>query len=146
MSANPETVMEGLKNFLKAKLSSDFPNISRTVKFWTDTSPQPFLGIRCVAQEDEYQGEGLPLTTLEVELWIYAQNKDSKLDNETFLNQLVAKLRTALVPQDVEEGPQTLNGLVYRARIEGRTTYDPGDLDKQSKATLTLKLLLPSYP
>lgn len=148
MSADTETVMAGLETFLQAQPSivAAFPTIDRRVKHWSQVSEQPALLIRCIGQDDVWAGEGLAVTVLDVELWIYSQaGQNPDAVPETGLNQLVSTVRVALAP-GVDEENQTLNGLVYRARIEGRTTFDPGDLDGQSKATIALKLMLPSYP
>lgn len=148
MSVDTETVMAGLLSFLQAQpsITAAFPTIGRRVQHWSVVSEQPALLIRCIGQDDVWQGEGLDVTELDVELWIYSQSgQNPDAVPETGLNQLVSTVRAALAPPDIGEF-QTLNNLVYRARIEGRTTFDPGDLDGQSKATISLKLMLPTYP
>jgi len=58
------------------------------------------------------------------------------------LNLALDALVEALAPSPGSER-QTLGGLVYHCRIEGRIVKDPGDLDGQGLAIVPLKILAP---
>ena len=123
--------------------STGFLSASRRLQLWTEVSAQPALFLRHTGDTDDYQNTVLQQTILEAEIWIYSragQNPDSVPD--TALNNLITAVRWALAP-DPRGFPQTLGGLVQWARIEGRSEYDPGDLDDQAKALIPVRILCP---
>ena len=112
------------------------------MQFWTDVAAQPALFLRHTAAEDDYPGTVLQRTSIEAEIWIYAKNTDPNAPADTLLNNLITAVRTVLAA-DVMGNPVNLSGLARFCRIEGRSDYDPGDIDAQAKAVIPVKILLP---
>lgn len=130
-------------NSTSGAFATGFLTASRRLELWTEVSAQPALFLRHTGDTDDYQNTVLQKTTLEAEIWIYSksgQNPNGVPD--TALNNLITAVRSALAP-DRRGYPQTLGGLVQWARIEGRSEYDPGDLDDQAKALIPVKILCP---
>jgi hypothetical protein len=124
--------------------TTGFQTASRRVRLWTDVlSIMPCLYMRHVTDKDDYVQTILQRTTIDVEIWIYSNaGQDPNLAPDITLNNLCTAVRNALKP-DYRGAPQTLGGLVQWARVEGESTYDPGDLDKFSKALIPVKVLCP---
>lgn len=118
---------------------------SRRLKFWTEVADQPAMFMRHTAAEDEMSGHiGLGRTTIEGEIWLYSKaGQDPNVAPDIALNQLVKATRTAFAADNILQNTCTLGALAYWARIEGRSEYDPGDIDDQSKAVIPFKILLP---
>jgi hypothetical protein len=126
-------------------LATGFQTAGRRVLLWSKVSAQPALFLRLMADEDVYHDIILSRTTLEAEVWIYCKSKDPDLPPSTLLNNLIDAVRYALRPDNMMLRQQTLGGLVNFCRIEGRSEFDPGDLDMdgQAKAVLPLKIMAP---
>jgi hypothetical protein len=125
--------------------STGFLTTGRRVIHWTQVAEQPALFLRRTGVHDEDQGDGLIMTTLDCEVWIYCnagQNPDVAPDSVlTGLEQLI---RTALQPGPADdEGRYTLAGLAYWCRIEGKSDISPGDQGPQAIARIPVRITLP---
>lgn len=125
-------------------LKTGFRTTGRRVKRWTEVSEQPALFLRLTADEDVYPNIIISKTTLEAEIWVYSQaGRNPDAVPGIALSGLVDAIRAALKPDNRMLQQLTLGGLVNSCRIEGRTVFDPGDLDGQAKAVLPIKILCP---
>lgn len=139
---NHEAVIAALFAWLVANVPG-LQTTSRRVPHWQNVKAQPGLFLRHIGTTDEYTGH-LPRTTLDCEVWIYSnagQNPDVAPDTE--LNTLVSAVRASFAPDDSDGTDFTLNGLVYRCRIEGRSDYSPGDQGPQAIARIPVRITLP---
>lgn len=145
MSIDHEAVLQGLIDQIAVGCGSNFKHYSRRLKFWTDSQVQPALFLRHTGDEDDWPGEGLGIVTLEGELWLYCKaSQDPSEAPDTELNRLVKLVRAVFEPDaDGEDARFTIGGIVYRCRIDGKSLFDPGDTDEQSKALLPIKIMLP---
>jgi hypothetical protein len=120
--------------------------LSRRVKLWSDVpaADQPALFIAEHGENIAYGSENLPAkTTLNVDLFVYvAAGRDRRCVPARDLNIALDALFAALAPEPAS-GRQTLGGLVYHCRIEGRIVKDPGDLDGQGLALIPLRIMAP---
>jgi len=120
----------------------------RRLKLWTDVplSARPacyfFEG-----GEDLYTWTetARPRRVLEVHLFVYLNAKDGTIIGATLLNDVMDALDAALVPSgsDIALGRNTLGGIVYYCRIEGKVLKDPGDLDGDALLVVPIGMLLP---
>ncbi len=144
MIDDPEPALRALFQRLRAvALAAGCQTTGRRLKFWTEVSAQPAMFMRHTADEDAGR-PGLWRTTVEGEIWLYSRaGEDPDAVPDETLNRLVKAMRTAFAPDNPAQNTCTLGGLAVWCRIEGRSEYDPGDIDSQSKAVIPFKILLP---
>ena len=125
-------------------LTTGFQTTGRRVLLWSKVAAQPALFLRNVDDEDVWDNPVLPKTTLDVEVWIYSRaGANPDLAPGVGLNNLVDAVRAAFKPDNPMTRTLTLGGLVQWCRIEGKSDFDPGDLDGQAKAVVPVKILVP---
>lgn len=111
---------------------------------WDQTKNQPALFFRLTGADDTFGDSILSQTELEGEWWIYTRaGKDPDAIPRKALSNLVRAVRKAMAPDDSMQLRFTIGGLCHWCRIEGRSTYDDGALDGQSKALIPVKITLP---
>lgn len=148
-----ETIMEALcAQLAQARFSAPinandtWAMLSRRLRLWSDVSAadQPALFVTEHAENIAFASETLPgKTTLNVDLFVYiSSGQDPQTIPARDLNIALDALTEALAPPPGSDS-QTLGGLVYHCRIEGRIVKDPGDLDGQGLALVPLKILAP---
>lgn len=153
MTNSRETIMAALCAILaKAQFATPINGrqswgiLSRRIKLWSDvaTADQPALFVTEHGENVAYAGENAPgKTTLNVDLFLYiAGAKDPECVPARDMNVALDALFSALAP-DPASGRQTLGGLAYHCRVEGRIVKDPGDLDGQGLALVPLRILAP---
>jgi hypothetical protein len=124
--------------------TTGFLTTSRRLKFWSEVEEQPALFVTHTGAEDEWSNDVFAKTTVEADIVIYSRaGEDPDAAPDITLNNLVNAVREALAPDDPATGTFTLGDLCHWCRIEGKTEYDPGDTDKQSKAVIAVRILLP---
>ena len=139
-----ERIMGTLEGFLKSRIP-EINTWGRRVQHWSKVSAQPAIFFRHTADDDSWSGPGQCITSMEVELWLYCKSGPGKDETpDKVLNKIAQKVRQALLPDDTDSGFCTMGGKVYYVRIEGRSEFDPGDLDDQAKATIPLTIVLPN--
>lgn len=145
MNNDHEAILDALFIHLSAvAATAGFQTISRRTAFWMDVAAQPALFLRHTAADDAFNDTMLSATTLEAEIWIYSRaGEDPSVAPDVELNRLVKIIRDSFAPDDGMQFRFTLGGRVHWCRIEGRSDYDPGDIDKQSKAVLPVRITLP---
>lgn len=138
-----ETILIALLDHL-VEYVPRFKTVGRRVRFWTDSFEQPALFLRHTGDVDNYQGDTFDRRTVEAELWVYSKaGEDPDIAPDIELNSLVKDIRFAFEPDETDTNCFTLNGRVYWCRIEGRSDFDPGDIDGQGKAVLPIRILIP---
>jgi hypothetical protein len=121
-----------------------FQTTGRRIRYAKDVTSQPALYLRHTADETEYNGGILPIRTIEAELVLFSRaGEDPNAIPDTALNNLIRAIYEAMAPDDSMQFRFTIGGLCQWCRIDGRSEYDDGALDKQSKAALLIKITLP---
>jgi hypothetical protein len=145
IGANSVTLSDNVAgNHTGASFSTGFQTTGRRVLLWSKVAAQPALFLRHTATEDVYSNIITSATTIHAEVWIYSKaGKDADVAPDTALNYLVDAVRSALQPDNPILRQCTLGGLVNSCRVEGRSEYDPGDLDGQAKAIIPIQILCP---
>jgi hypothetical protein len=120
-----------------------FQTTGRRIRYAKDVTSQPAMYLRHTADETEWSGI-LSIRTVEAELVIFSRaGEDPAAIPDTGLNNLIRAIYEAMAPDDSMQFRFTIGGLCQWCRIEGRSEYDDGALDKQSKAGLLVKITLP---
>lgn len=150
-TATRNTVMTAILNVIQNMTFS--PNINnaatwRTVsnrlRLWGDVSPdqQPAAFLVSHREMDEYRGLGLVRRRLDLGIWCYTRSDSDPGGPQ--LDTLMESFEKAFnVVDDNSTGCNTLGGLVYWCRIEGRVFRDPGDLDNQTLLIVPLIVEMP---
>jgi hypothetical protein len=114
------------------------------LSLWGDVAPdqQPYAALVTHREEDEYRGLGLYRRTLELGVWCYSRS-DSSPGGPDLDTMMEAFETTFNVADNFSHNTNTLGGLVYWCRIQGKTFKDPGDLDNQTLLILPLRVEMP---
>ena len=138
-------ILNGVLMFFKD--AAPFKTVTRQMKLFSDVPnvQRPWLGILKTGEERSYEGN-MPLLIIDVELFIYTQAIIVNNGGTPPSQQLEDILDT--VDKQMKPDPftnrQTMGGLVYHCRIEGKTVTVPGDLDGDGIMIIPLKILIPS--
>jgi hypothetical protein len=124
--------------------SITWKTVTNRLRLFSDVSPdqQPYAALVTHRELDEYRGLGLYRRRLELGVWCYTRSDSSPgaPDLDTLMESFE---KTFNVVDDPSHGTNTLGGLVYWCRIEGRTFKDPGDLDNQTLLVVPLVVEMP---
>ncbi len=103
---------------------------------------QPYACLVTHSEEDEYRGLGLYRRRLDLGVWCHTRSDSAPgaPDLDTIMESFEAAFN---VVDNPSTGCNTLGGLVYWCRIEGKTFKDPGDLDNQTMMIVRLKVEMP---
>lgn len=124
--------------------STGFQTVGRRVKYAKDVNAQPALFLRHTADEDESDWGALNHTIIECEVFVFSRaGEDPDAVPDTTLSHLVRAIRRAMKPDDDDRQVFTLGGIAYWCGIKGRSEYDDGALDGQSKAYIPISIMLP---
>lgn len=121
---------------------------TRRLKLWTDVSmayrPACFI-FEGGFETYSWSESAIAKRVIEVKLFIYLNAKDLKAIGASLLNEVIDALDAAfaLSGEDLAIGRNTLGGLVYHCRIDGRIMKDPGDLDGDAVLIVPVKIILP---
>jgi hypothetical protein len=121
---------------------------SRRLKLWTDVAManRPACFIFEGGFESYSWSEGaVPKRAIEAKIFIYLNAKDPSICGASLLNEAMDALDSAFAVSgaDLLVGRNTLGGLVYHCRIDGKLMKDPGDLDGDALLIVPVKLILP---
>ena len=118
--------------------------VSNRLRLWGDVAPdqQPAAFLVTHREQDEYRGLGLYRRRLELGVWCYSRSDSASggPDLDTMMEAFEAAFN---VPDSPSTNSNTLGGLVYWCRIEGKTFKDPGDLDNQTLLVVPLVVEMP---
>jgi hypothetical protein len=117
---------------------------SNNLVLWGSLSPeqQPACYLVTHKETDDYMGNGLSRRRLELGIWCYsrADNTPGAVDLDTMMEAFESIFA---VQDNYSTGNNTLGGLVYYCRIQGRVFKDPGDLDGQTLLIVPLVVEMP---
>jgi hypothetical protein len=136
------TAINGAVNWRNQILNSS--GVPNKLRLWSTVSAeeQPAAFLVTHLERDEYRGLGLVRRRLELGVWCYsrADNAPGAPD----LDVMVKALEGAIItPDNFSTNCNTLGGLVYWCRIEGRLFKDPGDIDSQALLILPIVVEMP---
>lgn len=118
--------------------------VSNRLKLWADVPPalQPSAFLVTHRETDEYRGLGLLRRRLELGIWCYSRsdNTPGGPDLDTMMEAFEAAF---IQPDNFSTNSNTLGGLVYWCRIEGKVIKDPGDIDKQTLLVVPIIVEMP---
>lgn len=118
--------------------------VTNRLSLWGDVLPeqQPYAAIVTHREMDEYRGLGLLRRRLELGIWCYSRSDNSPggPDLDTMMEAFEAAFN---VPDNFSTNCNTLGGLVYFCRIEGRVFKVPGDLDNQTLLIVPIIIEMP---
>lgn len=151
MSTTREQVMEKVLALVQGMTfstpingASTWNTVSNRLRLWGDvaTDQQPAAFLVTHKEMDEYRGLGLYRRRLDLGVWCYSRSDSSpgapQLD--TIMEAFEKAFNVADNPSD---NCNTLGGLVYWCRIEGKTFKDPGDLDNQTLLIVPISVEMP---
>ena len=150
-TATRNQVMEAVLNLITQVTFSPAINgsttwqlVSNRLKLFNEVSAdqQPAAFLVTHKETDEYRGLGLLRRRLELGIWCY-----SRSDTDPGAPQLDTMMQgfeaVFNVPDNISQNTNTLGGLVYFCRIEGKVFKDPGDLDNQTLLIVPLVVEMP---
>lgn len=124
--------------------ASTWLSVSDRLRLWGDVAAdqQPAAFLVTHREMDEYRGLGLYRRRLELGVWCYSRS-DSAPGAPALDTMMEAFEATFNVVDNPSTGSNTLGGLVYWCRIEGKTFKDPGDLDNQTLLIVPIVVEMP---
>lgn len=156
MATARQDVMDAIMNIIRGMtFSTPINNVStwataeRRLRLWGDVPPeaQPAVYLVTHREMDEYTGLGLLRRRLELGAWCYAKTgapATSDIVGGEILDTMLEAFEAAFIqPDDFSTNENTLGGLVYWCRIEGRVLKDPGDIDDQAMMIVPIVVEMP---
>lgn len=118
--------------------------VSAKLRLWADVpvDQQPAAFLVTHRELDEYRGLGLLRRRLELGVWCYSRS-DNTPGGEQLDTMMQAFEQAFCTIDNPSSGSNTLGGLVYFCRIEGKVFKDPGDLDNQTLLIVPLVIEMP---
>lgn len=124
--------------------ATTWKTVTNRLRLWGDVDPslQPAAFLVTHRETDEYRGLGLLRRKLDLGIWCYTRSDSAPGGPD--LDTMMEAFETAFnVPDNYSTNMNTLGGLVYWCRIEGRVFKDPGDLDNQTMMIVPLIVEMP---
>ena len=118
--------------------------VSNRLKLWADVpvDQQPSAFLVTHRELDEYRGLGLLRRRLDLTVWCYCRTDN--IQGAPLLDTMMEAFEAAFcVPDNPSTNSNTLGGLVYFCRIEGRVFKDPGDIDNQALLIVPILVEMP---
>lgn len=118
---------------------------SRRLRLWGSVPPeeQPAAFVVSHSEDDAFRGLGLQRIRLHYSVWCYSRTDDPSVVGDTDLNTMMSAFQTLFPVTEDSTGQNTLGGLVYWSRIEGRVFKDPGDIDSQTLLIVPIVVEMP---
>lgn len=137
-------IIQGMQFSSPINNSMSWNSISNRLRLWGDVAPdqQPSAFLVTHRETDEYRGLGLLRRRLELGIWCYCRS-DSEPGSPLLDTMMEAFEKAFAVSDDPSTNSNTLGGLVYWCRIEGRVFKDPGDIDNQAMLIVPLIVEMP---
>ena len=117
--------------------------IQAKLRLWGDVPPdqQPTAFLVTHNETDEYRGLGLLRRRLNFGIWCYSRG--DAIPGASQLDIMMEAFEKAFcVVDNPSTNCNTLGGLVYWCRIEGKVFKDPGDIDPSSQTLLIVPLIV----
>jgi len=140
--SDPVIDTEAIYAALFDKVTADplWVTVSRRLTTWDKVDGQPAL-FQNQVREDEKTSPKMPsVLTLFVNFYVYCKINDDEAPTSTAINKAITAIRTALAPGPLDDGRQTLGGLVYHARVSGTVLIDEGPFDGQAIARVPCEI------
>jgi hypothetical protein len=137
-------VIQGMSFATPINGASTWNTTSERLRLWADVSSdqQPAAFLVTHREIDEYRGLGLLRRRLELGVWCYSRSDTDK--GQPQLDTMMEAFEAAFIkPDDPSTNCNTLGGLVYWVRIEGKVFKDPGDIDNQTMLIVPLVVEMP---
>lgn len=119
----------------RLRLWSDVPSVNRPACFLFEGGEE----------RHSWSASAVPKRVLEIRLFIYLNAKDQTMSGAPLINDVLDALEGAfaLSGADLCIGRNTLGGMVYHCRIDGKILKDPGDLDGDALVIVPIEIVLP---
>lgn len=119
----------------RMKLWSEVPAAMRPALFQLESGPESY----------QWPSPAAPKRTFDAKLFLYFDARDPSVPGASAINAALDAIDAALQPagRDAALGRQTLNGAVHDCRIVGVPVRDPGDLDGDGLAVVSVRLVMP---
>jgi hypothetical protein len=139
---NREAIMTALVNIVSG--AANFRYVGRRVLPVSKIPAQPAAFVVNIDDTYERREPLPPKRTMTVEIFVYTNvgTNDDGIPGAD-LNQLVDTIDAALVPDNIMLNRQTLGGTCQHCWIEGKVEYYPADFEKQARAIIPVKILVP---
>jgi hypothetical protein len=135
---------------LFAAVSSAYPwgLASRRMKLWSEVPAAlrpALLQLESGPETYQWPSPAAPKRTLEAKLFLYFDARDPATPGASAINAALDAIDATLAPSgaDAALGRQTLGGAAYDCKISGVPVRDPGDLDGDGLAVVSVRLILP---
>ena len=135
---------------LFAAVSAAYPwgLASRRMKLWGEvpSSMRPaFFQLESGPESYQWASPAVPRRTFEAKLFLYFASQDPATPGSIAINAALDAIDAALAPAgaDAALGRQSLGGAVYDCKIMGVPVRDPGDLDGDGLAVVSVRLVAP---
>ena len=139
-----EAVIVGMTFASPINGSSTWKTVSNRLRLWADVASdaQPAAFLVTHQETDEYRGLGLLRRQLKLGVWCYSRSDTDP--GQPQLDIMMESFEQAFIkPDDFSTNCNTLGGLVYWIRIEGKVFKDPGDIDSQTILIVPLVVEMP---
>jgi hypothetical protein len=123
---------------------TSWATIENRLRLWGAVPPdqQPYAALVTHREMDEYRGLGLLRRKLDLTVWCYART--DTMPGQPMLDTMMESFEAVFnVADNPSDNCNTLGGLVYWCRIEGRVFKDPGDIDSQALLILPISVEMP---
>ena len=140
---NRENIYIALLNLIGTVAS--FNTRSRKLKLWTNVSPPDMPALFILQQKETAQTmTGMPTKwTFTPEIYIYVcTGNDETVTPYSILNPIVDAVCDLFDTQKLQEGKQTLGGLVHSCKILGGIETDGGILGTTAIAIIPIEIIV----
>lgn len=138
------SVVQGMTFGTAINGATTWRTVSNRLRLWGDVAPdqQPAAFLVTHQEKDDYRGLGLYRRRLELGIWCYSRSDSAPGASD--LDTMMEAFETGFnVADNMSTNSNTLGGLVYWCRIEGKTFKDPGDLDSQTLLVVPIVVEMP---
>lgn len=137
-------VIQGMTFAAPINGAATWVTVNNRLRLWADVAAdqQPAAFLVTHKETDEYRGLGLLRRRLELGIWCYSRSDSSPGGPQ--LDVMMEAFEAAFIkPDNFSDNCNTLGGLVYWCRIEGKVFKDPGDIDNQTMMIVPLVVEMP---
>jgi hypothetical protein len=137
-------IVQGMTFSTAINGKTTWSTVSNRLRLWADVSvdQQPAAFLVTHREMDEYRGLGLLRRRLDLSVWCYSRS--DSVSGAPQLDTMMEAFEAAFaVADNPSTNSNTLGGLVYFCRIEGRVFKDPGDIDNQTLLIVPLLVEMP---
>lgn len=139
-------IIQGMTFATPINGSTTWKTVSNRLRLWGDVNSdqQPAAFLVTHQEMDEYRGLGLLRRRLNLGVWCYCRANGGQ--GAPLLDTMMESFEQSFITNGIDnpgENLNTLGGLVYWCRIEGRVFKDPGDIDNQTMLIVPLIVEMP---